>query len=132
MHPSAPLAEFVLFFMTKSICCQSKRFLKSVRILDLTPESFRIRRELQESGPKISVEILGVEFLTFEVGFRILVPQTYMENMKKWKMGNLKNGGKLFKRFLFEQCVFLSYFGRECVFLTPDSKSSENYVYLIF
>ena len=69
--------EFGSSFMTKSIGCQSKHFLKSVRIFDLTPESFRFRRELQESGPKISVEILGVEFLTFEVEFRILIPQTY-------------------------------------------------------
>ena len=48
----------------------------------MTLESFSIRRELPESGPKTYVGILGVEFLTFEVEFRILVPQTYMENMK--------------------------------------------------
>ena len=69
--------ELGLFFMTKNIGCESKLFSKIARILDLTPESFSTRRELPESGPNTSVGILGVEFLTFEVEFRILIPQTY-------------------------------------------------------
>ena len=71
--------EFGVVFYDQNIGCESKHFSKSARILDLTPESFSTRRELPESGPNTSVGILGVEFLTFEVEFRIFVPQTHIK-----------------------------------------------------